>query len=521
MADYPQYRAPAANDTALVDPAWSRQLAQLAEPPAPAAIKIGGLDLGAIQNSARAGLLSAAREYTSAYANVESSPDGPIVLSGHQPELFHPGVWFKNFALDALAKTAGGVGVHLLIDSDLCRGASVRTPTGSIASPRVEGVPYDRALAARPYEERTIQDTATFASFTDRAAQAIKPLIPEPLVRELWAFAESARERSGNLGRVLSEARHRVERGWGSNTLEAPSSLVCDAPEFRRFAAELLLRARDTAGAYNAALAEYRVAHHLRNAAQPLPDLATDDDWIETPLWVWFDNEPTRRALWARSESGVLTLSNHNGWAAEGPSDAEGVAGWLEELRAAGVKVRSRALVTTLYCRLVLADLFLHGIGGAKYDQVTDRFSARLFGAAPPPHATLTATLRLPIDHAAPSDEDRQRLVKRLRDLRYHGERRLPADAPDEIVRLAASKREWIDNRAADPAQRHAAITAANGRLFEALAGEYEQALRDLTRVDAGRRDGAILDSREHSFCLFPADELRERLQRLSQPTDA
>ena len=37
-----------------------------------------------------------------------------------------------------------------------------------------------------------------------------------------------------------------------------------------------------------------------------------------------------------------------------------------------GVKIRSRALITTLWARLVLGDLFLHGIGGAKYDQVTD-----------------------------------------------------------------------------------------------------------------------------------------------------
>lgn len=521
MADYQQYRAPATNDTALVDPPWPRQRAQLAEPPEPASITIGGLDLGALRSTARTGLLAAAKAYTSAYADTQTPPTGPVVLSGHQPDLFHPGVWFKNFALHTLAESTGGVGVHLLIDSDLCRAASIRTPTGSIASPCLESVSYDRALAARPYEERAIEDGALFASFADRLSEAVEPLIPEPLARDLWRFAESTRERSGNLGRVLSEARHRLERAWGSTTLEAPSSLVCDAPEFRRFAAELLLRAGDSAQAYNAALAEYRAAHHLRNAAQPLPDLATEGPWVEAPLWVWSDNEPTRRPLWARAGSSGLTLSDRNGWSAEGPADAEGVAGWLGELRAAGVKLRSRALVTTLYCRLVLADLFLHGIGGAKYDQVTDRFSARLLGAAPPPHATLTATLRLPLDHDAPSPHDRERLVQHLRDLRYHGERHLSDDASPEALQLATNKRAWVKDRSADPARRHAAITSANRRLFDTLAGEYEQTLRDLSRVDARLRDAAILDSREHSFCLFPADDLRERLLRLSQPADA
>ena len=34
-------------------------------------------------------------------------PQGLIFLAGHQPELFHPGVWFKNFALGALARRHG------------------------------------------------------------------------------------------------------------------------------------------------------------------------------------------------------------------------------------------------------------------------------------------------------------------------------------------------------------------------------------------------------------------------------
>ena len=27
----------------------------------------------------------------------------PLIVTGHQPELFHPGVWIKNFAVDAIA----------------------------------------------------------------------------------------------------------------------------------------------------------------------------------------------------------------------------------------------------------------------------------------------------------------------------------------------------------------------------------------------------------------------------------
>ena len=53
------------------------------------------------------------------------------------------------------------------------------------------------------------------------------------------------------------------------------------------------------------------------------------------------------------------------------------------------------ALVTTLFARLVLSDLFIHGIGGAKYDQLTDELIRSFFGLAPPDYLVISATLHL------------------------------------------------------------------------------------------------------------------------------
>ena len=54
-----------------------------------------------------------------------------------------------------------------------------------------------------------------------------------------------------------------------------------------------------------------------------------------------------------------------------------------------------------MYARLVLSDLFLHGIGGAKYDQLTDLIIARFFGLQPPGFVTLSATVLLFEDRTA------------------------------------------------------------------------------------------------------------------------
>ncbi|MEN0111430.1 MAG: hypothetical protein AAF805_11975, partial [Planctomycetota bacterium] len=345
-------------------------------------------------------------------------------------------------------------------------------------------------------------------------AEAAGVLCPTPLVGAIWADAESARAEGATLGEALSVARHRLERRHGSETLETPMSRVCDTPPFRRFAAELLLRCEASRTAYNAALADYRTAHGLRNAAQPLPDLQDEGGWCETPLWVWSVDNPTRRPLWAKPSAGGVALRDdaHGSW--EGPTDPESLVDALGELRERGVKIRSRALATTLFCRLVLADLFLHGIGGAKYDQVTDRWSQRLLGVAPPPHATLTATLRLPIAMGL-SVEDPAELQAALRRLRYHPEVGLPKGVADAAC---DAKRCWIETpkTAANAAERHAAIAAANEAMAAARVADRDALLDRLSRAEQDGRAAKLLGSREHPFCLFAERDIVPRLRRLA-----
>src|SRR6185503_13399807 len=49
-----------------------------------------------------------------------------------------------------------------------------------------------------------------------------------------------------------------------------------------------------------------------------------------------------------------------------------------------------------MFFRLMLADQFVHGIGGGRYDQVTDDVISRFFEIDPPRFAVTTATLYFP-----------------------------------------------------------------------------------------------------------------------------
>ena len=59
-----------------------------------------------------------------------------------------------------------------------------------------------------------------------------------------------------------------------------------------------------------------------------------------------------------------------------------------------------------MYSRMFFSDLFIHGIGGAKYDLITDEIIREFFGVEPPGYATISATLHLPYKPFDVSQED-------------------------------------------------------------------------------------------------------------------
>jgi hypothetical protein len=323
---------------------------------------------------ARRDLITAAVSHTRQYRDIAALQDAetPIFMAGHQPELFHAGVWFKNFLMSSLATEHHATAINLIVDNDTVDSPAIRVPSGSRELPLVEMVAIDASAEGIPLEQRTIMDPALFDSFAERMGETLQPWIAEPLVGELWRHARAARQESFNLGQVLARARHVLECKWGLNTLEVPLSTVVAQPSFRCFALARLWNADDLRRDYNSALQDYRAVNHIRSRAHPVPDLATDGEWCETPFWIWTNEQPLRKRLFVRHIGDTLQLTDRRaltlGLPADEDQQLEIWAAWEQR----GVKIRPRALMTTMYARLVLSDLFIHGIGGAKYDEVTD-----------------------------------------------------------------------------------------------------------------------------------------------------
>jgi len=451
--------------------------------------------------------------------------EGPIFLAGHQPQLFHPGVWLKNFALAYLASRHGAVAVNLVIDSDTLRSTAVAVPGGTPDRPTLENLLLDRHGPVVPYEERPILDHHLLAQFGPRAVDRLHALIGRPLLEDYWPRVVRRAEQGATLGAALAQARHQLEWSWGAETWEVPQSRVCAGEAFCWFAVHLLAELPRFWKIYNASVQEYRRVHRIRNAAQPVPDLAADDPWLEAPFWLWTAENPDRRRLFVRRAAGRLVLGDRQSLEVELPLSAAGdiapAVDRLMELQAEGVKLRSRALITTLWARLALGELFVHGIGGAKYDQVTDLIIQDFFGLAPPQYMVLSATLYLPVERPAGDRDDLRGIREQLRRLRYHPERFLEpvasAEVQEQIDHLVAEKRRWIatPQTPQNARTRCHAIRRVNQQLQPYLAGQRRRLEALEAETLRAIRINNILGRRDYPFCFYPAAALRELFDQL------
>jgi len=513
---------------------------------------VQGRDLAAIRRWARIEVHRAAREYTRGLlagagvpqtafdadaADAEAAADASLFfVGGHQPTLFHPGVWVKNFAVSKMARTAGALGLNLVVDTDNLSSVAIRVPTGPAQSPRAASVAFDAPRPRQPWEEARIVDRGLFASFPERVLAVLCERGGgergfRPLLTDFWPAAVRQADRSDSLVDSLTAARCHWEQSWGAGNLELPVSRMCTLEPFLWLASHLLAHLPRLHSIYNEALREYRNVNRVRSRTHPVPDLREADGWLEAPFRVWRAGEHVRKRVFARQFPGELRLSDGDEVFAslhlDPGRDACCAVKELMTLSARGVRFRTRALTTTMFARLCFADLFVHGIGGAKYDQMTDRIVARFFGLPAPDFLTISGTLRLPAPEISVDPQDERRLVRRLRELEYNSDRHLPGQPSAEERQLVEEKRRLIRAQQSARARqggsgppgvvrgtgfgydRFRRFQEINRKLAESTTSERRRIEEELTRTRQQLAASSLLYDREYAFCLYPADKLK------------
>jgi hypothetical protein len=164
-------------------------------------------------------------------------------------------------------------------------------------------------------------------------------------------------------------------------------------------------------------------------------------------------------------------------------------------------------LLTTLFARLFLADQFVHGIGGALYDRLSDRIAELFWGLHLPGFLTATGTWRwIPWN---PERENRrlQQARQLLRELDQQPERHVdPADTGG--VGLVEAKRALLA-RMGEPTgrrERQLEMEQINAELRRRVEPRVVQLAREVAEAEAAQTRNQILGSREIAWVAHSRD---------------
>ena len=391
--------------------------------------------------------------------------DVPVVATGHQPSIPHPGILAKYVRVRSLADAWGAAGVHLVIDTEAGRVGDIDVPVGKPPlGLSVRTLPMLResggVLAFRPPAVVNIPDVPRGVGASVR--EGIET------IAAAWRAAGGASGAEQAAAAVAAVLRPRV----GELTSVHASGLL-QSP-----IGEALLDAMraDVEGCVRC----YNEAVHANPSAGVRP--LEMGESMELPLW--------------RVEEGALRPAR--------PQDLDTHPTGLQDLDTHPTGLLPRALVTTALARVAVADHFIHGLGGWSYDRVMEQWMDRWLGWTMCPRSLATASVRLPNC----SDTDvgramlgRERVLRRL--VHDPAGRGMPALSPEKAALLGQI-------RSAPPGGkvRQAAFTRMHQQLAElrplAAVGHAR------SQLAAARRSAMIARRRTWAFPCYPPEAISE-----------
>ena len=408
----------------------------------------------------------------------------PWLFTGHQPIFMHPGIWMR-FLLFEKVRESGWSGVAFILDSDVANSLVVTVPSWDQSFSRKE---IRLLLEGGPLFEKThAPKEEAWRSFIEEVEANLNfPEVDE--ARNNFARIHQFRSNASLFPLFSSDLR----RFWeGSPSYpELTLSRMVQTKAFNHFFLHITQRARAFAEIHNRMLAEWRALNKPRSAAIPFPELKETSDEVELPFW-WAGEGRKDPLFLSRAE--ILRIP-------------EKELGPCESLLSRG-NFRPRAATLTMFIRLFLADLFIHGMGGAKYEEVTNQIIRQFFKVEPPQFSTATLTLFFP----GLAQTRAKELQQLLRKMENEPEAYLSVSSLKNSERLIRRKRELLKEGKLSKME-YKELSSINMALREELSRDLVRLKREALREEEKEK---ALAYRQFPFFFFDPLKVRKILDRL------
>lgn len=428
-----------------------------------------------------------------------------FLATGHQPWLWHPGIFAKDLAVCDLAPRIGAGPFHAVVDQDVRAALGLELPVVRDGRLGVEAVvlgPYDATVPTGcqgPVPAHTIRQTLVEVQrrLGKTLAANVKPIMD--------AFSDPPDCRT--LAQQITVALGRLREPWIQEPLPVIfATELTTLPGFRTLVEQMLGDAPACVENYNRSVAT--------EPAAGVAPLGIRPNRVELPLWALSWGQPRRRVFAdLAGRTPVLVLEDSQ------PIDVpDALAGGGDAPQGGRFTLAPRALLLTAVLRRWCCDRFVHGRGGARYDRVTQRWWGAWLGQQLAPVAVVSADLRM--DFAVPVADDGAvaHAAWWSHHVAHNVDRAVPPSAVDR--QQVQRKRFLIDHMDddRDPQRRAAAfaqIHAINDALGRAHRGVLERAGQNLEETKLGRANQRVALKRDWCFALYDRAKLQAMARSL------
>ncbi len=465
----------------------------------------------------------------------------PLILSGHQPVFFHPGLWAKCLAAGTLAEAVQGTACHKVTDTALA-------PEFLHYVPEVEENGRARRKQLDFFSTKDVRDQAKTNPYVYLPAPHFNAL--EKIFSDMQVYCPAPVKKNVKAYEDKLYKGLKANAGWndfhlftlkmldelcGTRRLYFTAGKTWSTEPFYHFTAQWLLNLPELNDCYNQALKEYREKYKITHDLTPVPNLKFEDWWFEIPFWG-VTKYHQRHSIWAKNDGKhiILKIKGGDGNYSLALDNLE------QELGALPLNLWPKAIPQTLFCRMYLCDFFIHGTGGGSYEEVGDLLFTKYFKLKPLAFGVVSATYQVDPEESRAIEvilDHEERIRWWQRALEKNPEylftradawrRELPAFMHpsfkaclqnEALRKQAEGKSAWVEGLK-DPARRSDAsrkIKETNAALLDGcteVLKVLEQGLLDAEKVKEMKD---VLAFREYPFFCYPPDifvEMKEKIR--------
>lgn len=442
----------------------------------------------------RNNLLSLAVEYTKDLTGKEVEYDitKPVIATGHQPNWHHCGIFIKSLIANQLANRLAGLFIHIVVDHD-----TYETSMALPVSAQSQDQPDITLKRIKP-KANQMQDFLT---------HSLDSSPNNALLKCCWADMDSP-GKDCSVSKYIIYMQAALYQNLNIDAVYLPVSKMADSGVFQDFLAYLLTDISSFVAHYNNAVSmlktstDISILRTIEIKECPFTELPF---WLITPgnkkssLFVSSDQE---HSISIACESDILVTAKN-----------KDVTQTLKKLKQKGYSIRPKAVVLTLFVRLYLADWFIHGAGGARYEFITDYLLQHFFRIDNLSYGAAALTSFLFEKELASTEQSLDRLQKQQRIFLHSPESFLDPDTAlePELCDLLKKKQTAI-LCSTDPSSSHQDRNCArenirilNRKLQEHLPFSEESVNNETSKL---KEQFSLFKKRDFFFGLFPKEYL-------------